>query len=56
MDTERRDPALVHQSQNLGFDFDRVVEDRIGFAPRHERAVGAVAPIGKPLGNIRHDR
>ena len=52
MDTERRDSPLVHQPQYLGFDFDRVVEDRIRFTPGHERAVIAVPPIGEALGNV----
>ena len=52
MNTERRDSPLVHQPQDLGFDFGRVVEDRIGLAPRNERAVVAVAPVGKALGDV----
>ena len=53
MDAERRDSPLVHQPNDLGFDLGRVVKHRIGFAPRHERAVIAVAPIGEALGEYR---
>ena len=52
MDAKRRDAPLVHQANDLRFDFGRFMEDGVGLAPGHERAVIAVAAVGKAFGEI----
>ena len=44
----RADHALGHQPDRPLGDLSRVVDDRAGLAPRHQRAVVAVGPVGDP--------